>query len=106
MQNRQITVLDLNGCKYVWDLHERIRITFDFPEGYGRNWDAFWDFLNMEVSEDLTNVEIRGLTSLPADLKEFGEKMVEIMQENKEYYEKKNREHPDYGYQFDYRIID
>ena len=106
MQNRKVTVLDLNGCKYLDELHERIRTTFDFPEWYGRNWDAFWDLLNREVPEELTNVEIKGLTSLSADLKESGEKMIEIMQRNKEHHEEINRTHPDYDCWLDYRIID
>ena len=38
-------VLDLTGCKSLWDIHERIRKAFDFPEWYGKNWSAFWDLL-------------------------------------------------------------
>ena len=29
--------LDLTGCKYLSEIHERIRIAFDFPEWYGAN---------------------------------------------------------------------
>ena len=33
--------LDFTGVKTLWELHERIRVAFDFPEWYGKNWDAF-----------------------------------------------------------------
>ncbi len=29
--------LNLNGCKYLYDIHERIRVAFGFPEWYGYN---------------------------------------------------------------------
>ena len=106
MKNIKVTVLDLNGVKYIDELHERIRVTFDFGEGYGENWDAFWDSLSMDLVEELANIEIMGLTKLPAELKASGEKMIEIMQENKEYHEQANKRLPDNQYHFDYRIID
>ena len=31
--------LDFTGVKTLWELHERIRIAFDFPEWYGKNWE-------------------------------------------------------------------
>ena len=40
---KKIITLDLTGCKYLGELHQRIRIAFDFPEWYGENRDAFWD---------------------------------------------------------------
>ena len=33
--------LDFTGVKTLWELHERIRVAFDFPEWYGKNRDAF-----------------------------------------------------------------
>ena len=47
-----ITTLDLTDCKYLGELHERIRVAFDFPEWYGANWDAFWDLLWSECDAD------------------------------------------------------
>jgi len=106
MRERKAIVLDLNGCKYLYELHERIRVTFDFPEWYGRNWDAFWDLLRSEISEEITDVEITGLGKLPAALKESGEKMIEILQENKEYQEEANKRNPNYDCWLDHHIID
>lgn len=105
MDNIKITVLDLTGCKYIEELHQRIMETFHFPDWYGRNWDAFWDLIN-DLPEEYTNVEIKGLTSLPEDLRSSGKMMIKIMQENKEEHNEYLKKHPDYGYQFNYRIID
>ena len=42
MEERQI-VLDFTGCKYITEVHWRIRDTFHFPGFYGENLDALWD---------------------------------------------------------------
>ena len=97
-------VLDLNGCKYLDELHKRLSITFDFPAWYGENWSAFWDLLR--EPDDYTIVEIKGFTKLPKDLKTSGEKMIEIMQRNKEEQEEFMKKHPQFDYRFEYKIID
>ena len=42
-------VIDLTNCKHLLELHERIRISLDFPKWYGMNFDAFWDMINLSV---------------------------------------------------------
>ena len=59
----KIIKLDLTGCKTGYDLHERIRVAFDFPEWYGKNWDAFNDLLCTECDAD--KVIIMGENTLP-----------------------------------------
>lgn len=49
---KKVITLDLTGCKYLGELHERIRAAFDFPEWYGENWDAFWNLLWSECDAD------------------------------------------------------
>ena len=44
--------LDLTDCKTLYDLHMRIRVAFNFPEWYGKNWNAFWDLLWSECDAD------------------------------------------------------
>ena len=56
-------ILDLTGCKSLRDIHERIRIAFDFPDWYGKNWDAFWDLLRTEC--DANTVIIKGKQTIP-----------------------------------------
>ena len=58
--------LDLTGCTCLFDIHERIRVAFEFPEWYGANWDAFWDLLWSECEAD--EVVIKGEDSLPDEL--------------------------------------
>ena len=41
----KIVKLDFTECKNYLEFHERIRKAFDFPDWYGKNWDAFWDLL-------------------------------------------------------------
>ena len=58
-------ILDLTDCKYLGELHERIRVAFDFPEWYGANWSAFWDLLWSECDAD--EVSVQGEHSLPKE---------------------------------------
>lgn len=61
-QEKKIIKLDFTGCKYPLEFHERIRIAFDFPKWYGKNWSAFWDLLRTECDAD--KVEIFGASTL------------------------------------------
>ena len=61
----KIIELDLTGCKYLDELHERIRTAFNFPEWYGKNWSAFWDLLWSECDAD--KVIIKGESSLQSE---------------------------------------
>lgn len=81
MEERKTVTLDLTGCRYLLELHNRIREAFDFPDFYGRNWDAFWDLLRSEC--DANTIIVIGSRSLPQDLKESGEMMLEILQKHK-----------------------
>ena len=58
-------ILDLTGCKSLWDIHERIREAFGFPDWYGKNWDAFYDLLSRDC--DAEHVIVRGEHTLPSE---------------------------------------
>ncbi len=73
----KIIRLDFTGCKTGWDYHERIRVAFDFPKWYGKNWDAFWDLLRTECDAD--KVEIFGESTLPEKFKRDIEIMHEVL---------------------------
>jgi len=92
----KIIELDLTGCKYLSEIHERIRVAFDFPEWYGRNWSAFWDLLWSECDAD--KVIIKGEYSLSSEFDKPLSKMHEILERNKN--ERADSEDP-----FDYEII-
>ena len=88
--------LDLTGCKYLSEIHEKIRVAFDFPEWYGGNWSAFWDLLWSECDAD--KVIVKGEHSLPNEFDNSLRKMHEILERNKK--ECANSNTP-----FDYEII-
>ncbi len=88
--------LDLTGCKYLSEIHEKIRVAFDFPEWYGGNWSAFWDLLWSECDAD--KVIVKGEHSLPKEFDKSLRKMYEILERNKKECANSNRP-------FDYEII-
>lgn len=63
MEEKKTIILDLTDCKYLGELHERIRTAFDFPEWYGANLDAFWDLLSSECDAD--EVILTGVNTMP-----------------------------------------
>lgn len=72
--------LDLTGCKYLGEIHERIRKAFNFPEWYGANWDAFWDLLWSDC--DANKVIIKGENTIPEKLESDLKTMHEILDRN------------------------
>ena len=97
-ENKKVIRLDLTGCKHSDEIHERIRIAFDFPEWYGKNWSAFWDLLWSECDAD--KVEVTGENSLSKEFDWHINKMHEILQRNKD-------EHLKYNWEpFDFEIMD
>lgn len=75
----KIIELDLTDCKYLDEIHERIEAAFDFPEWYGKNWDAFWDLLLSEC--DASKVIIKGESSLPIEFSDAIFTMHKILDE-------------------------
>ncbi|MBQ8696564.1 MAG: barstar family protein [Clostridia bacterium] len=76
----KIIELDLTGCKYLSDMHERIRVAFGFPNWYGKNWSAFWDLLWSDCDAD--KVIIKGEKTLPTEFHSDLAKMHEILERN------------------------
>lgn len=94
MEEIRRAILDLSGCKTLWDLHTRIQEALDFPDYYGKNWDAFWDCLSIDCEYDF--ITVTGESRVASALDSSVAKMNEILEENKQYW---------HG-QFDYEIID
>ena len=104
MDTPTIITLDLSGCKYIDDMHQRIKIAFDFPDYYGENWDAFWDLIR--GTRDNTIVEIKGVASLANDLKKEVDKMIECLEDNIKEMEKLKQRRPDFDCRFGYQVLD
>ena len=39
MNEQKIVMLDLTGCKYLGELHQRIKKAFNFPNFPHKNWE-------------------------------------------------------------------
>lgn len=81
---KELYVLDFSQIKNYSELHEIIKKELDFPDYYGRNWDAFWDCLTDMVGRPV-HVEIRGLERLEQKFEEDAKKMLELLKEWKHY---------------------
>lgn len=90
-------VIDLTGCKYLLELHERIRVALSFPEWYGKNWDAFWDMINRDC--EYNYIIIKGSNTVSKELAESIKIMRDILEENKQDWA--NSDCP-----FDYEFVD
>ena len=80
----------------------RIQTAFAFSDGFGKNWDAFWDVLSKECPA--SKVTVVGANRLPAAWKNsagvpFPEMIRRILQRNQEFREKFNEP-------FDYEFVD
>lgn len=80
--------LDLTGCTCLSEIHERIKVAFDFPEWYGKNWNAFWDLLWSDC--DANKVIIKGEHSLPSNFDKHIDKLHEILERNIAFCKKHN----------------
>ena len=78
MKNEKIVTLDLTGCKYLGEIHQRIKKAFDFPDFYGENWSAFWDLLRSECNATL--IIVLGIKTVPDEYRWHIDKMQEILQ--------------------------
>lgn len=103
MEDKKIIILDLTGCKYLGELHERIRVAFDFPEWYGANWSAFDDLLLTECDAD--ELIIYGEKTMPKELTLHIERMHEILDRKVAECEKYSKIYADI-HPFIYRIAD
>ena len=94
----KIIELDLTGCEYQYDMHEKIKVAFNFPDWYGMNWDAFWDLLRSECDAD--KVIVKGEKSLPKELDNAVKIMHKVLDDTVAFRQKYNCA------PFSYEVID
>lgn len=80
MANTMIS-LNLTGCSTCLDLHDRIKHTFDFPDCYGRNWSAFYDFMCTEVPS--SHIVVTGAYSVPVAIQDEVSRMIAELEDVK-----------------------
>lgn len=73
-------VLDFSGCRSMLGFHKILQRDLGFPDGYGKNWEALWDLMWQFRDYPIT-IEIHGLQTLPSDLIQAANKMLEIFDE-------------------------
>lgn len=78
--------MDLTGCKYLGEIHQRIKEAFGFPDFYGENWSAFEDLLWSECDAD--KIVIIGGETVLKELVPSIEMVNEILQELQEDHKK------------------
>lgn len=89
-------IVNLTGCQYVYELHQRFQTALNFPDDYGKNLDAFWDCINRDC--DIDFVVIVGSSEVSDNLKPTTKQILEMLEENKQYWA--NSDCP-----FDYEIL-
>ena len=78
--------LDFSKIEHWGDFHKIIKDELDFPDYYGRNWDALWDCLAdmIDVDEPL-NIEILGADVLEKKWEGTLEKLIKILKKLKHW---------------------
>ncbi len=80
--NENPIILDFSGCKFLGEIHWILKDKFGLPENYGENWDALWDCLRyLWMDGESVKVNIYGFLSLPEDLREYCEAMIEVFRD-------------------------
>jgi len=99
-QDMKYIELDFTGCKTYRNLHYKLKDTLDFPAHYGCNLDALWDSLSMDSIYGCNAfISIKGIHTLPDDLKRYMEEVYPIFDRNKVHQQK-------FGDVFGYEILD
>lgn len=94
--DKKTATLDLTDCKYLGEMHQRIKKSLNFPNYYGENWDAFWDCINRDCDVDF--ITVIGINTLSKELKKEAEIMISLLEDNKKYW-------ADVEPPFDYEIV-
>ena len=70
-------ILDFDGIKSLWTLHEYFKDIFHLPDYYGHNMDALWDCLCYSF-EFPTVIVLKNLEKIPAEMSEAVDIMLEL----------------------------
>ncbi len=83
-QHKKYTI-DFTNVKHYLEIYEIIRLSLDFPDYCGSNWDAIWDCLT-DMYGDRIHIEITGLDMIK---KRFGndtvDELIEILRRFKRF---------------------
>lgn len=77
MEDNKCVILDLTDCRYLGELHQRIKVAFDFPDYYGENWDAFYDLICTDSKAE--RIIIKGKSEMSKNLENELERMIDTL---------------------------
>ncbi len=77
-------IIDFTNVKSHLQVHEIIKEALDFPDYYGKNWDAFWDCLT-DMAGRPVHIEIHGLDVLEEKFPGTAETLLECLTDFKHY---------------------
>ena len=77
--------IDFSSVTYYLEMHDIIKRSLDFPDYYGRNWDAFWDCITDMVGEEPMRISIIGLDVIERRFGDTAEKMITILRRAKHW---------------------
>lgn len=83
--------VNLRNVKTIYTLHQELKDSLHLPDYYGMNMDAFWDCITWDIEIPAT-IYIEGINSLPKDLTESKEILVDLLTDAVEWYKKINME--------------
>jgi len=82
-------IIDFTNVKYYLQVHEIIKEALDFPDYYGKNWDAFWDCIT-DMAGETVHIEIYGFDVLEEKFPGTGQKLIKILTRFKHYADDKS----------------
>ena len=74
--------LDFSKVNYINEVHQIIKDELDFPDYYGMNWDAFWDFLTDMVGDPI-HIELIGMERVQNKFPRHAQIMLETLKDLK-----------------------
>ena len=83
-QHKDIYTLDFSNVNYINEVHEIIKEGLDFPDYYGRNWDACWDCLTDMVGDPL-HIELVGFEKVQSKFPRDAKIMLDILKDLKHW---------------------
>ena len=83
-QYKEKYTTDFTNVKTYLEMHFIIRESFDFPDYYGCNWDAFWDCLTNMVGRPV-HIEIIALDVIERNFDNAAKLMIDTLREFKHY---------------------
>jgi len=76
-----VKIIDFTGCKYLSEVHLRLKEALHFPDWYGENLDALWDLLCRAKPSE---IHLKGLTDVSKELIPEMQKILEVFKKAEE----------------------